>query len=62
MSYQEFAKKDMALQEEIADLRMQMFQLVADFGMVNKSIVALQHKRTELHNEYAATAKENIEQ
>lgn len=53
MTHEEFMKQDMALQEEIADLRAQAFQMQSDIAQANKTITELQFKRTQLLAQYS---------
>ena len=53
MTHEEFLKKDMELQEQIADLRVQTFQMQSDIAQANKDITKLQFKRTELLAQYS---------
>lgn len=53
MTHEEFMKQDMALQEEISDLRAQTFQMQSDIAQANKQITELQFKRTALLAKYS---------
>ena len=62
MSYEHFSQLDMELQEAISDLRIQTYQKESDIAMLKIQIERLEKERSELRHDYAATAKENIEQ
>lgn len=53
MTHEEFMKQDMALQEEISDLRAQTFQMQSDIAQANKQITELRFKRTVLLAKYS---------
>lgn len=59
MTYNDFSKKEMELQEEISDLRIQIYQKESDIAMTKIQIERLEKEQKELRHEYASSPDAN---
>ena len=59
MTYNDFSKKEMELQEEISDLRIQIYQKESDIAMTKIQIERLEKEQKELRHEYASSPELN---
>lgn len=59
MTYNDFSKREMELQEEISDLRIQIYQKESDIAMTKIQIERLEKEQKELRHEYASSPDAN---